>query len=135
MCSLLHACEFINPKMKRYEIAGWKAASVGDRSGRFTASRRDKRAGVVSPFAQIGLSGLSGIHRLLLTPNRKCASGAPAGADDSFPGCDHSQYGGGERLTVVGRKIDLSSLKNCSKARLERKLTRLDPRGGVRSHI
>lgn len=71
MCSLLHACEFINPKMKSYEIAGWKAARVADRRGRFTASGRDKRAGVLSACAQIGLSGLSGIHRLLWTPNRK----------------------------------------------------------------
>lgn len=71
MRSLLHACEFINPKMKRYEIAGWKLASVWDRSGRSTASQRDKGAGVSSVFTQIALPGLSGIHCLLLTPNKK----------------------------------------------------------------
>lgn len=41
---------------------------------------------------------------------KRRASGAPAGADDSVPGCDHSRCGGGELLTVVWRKTDLSSL-------------------------
>lgn len=139
-CSLLHACDFINPKMKSYEIAGWKAASVWDRSGRFTGSQRDKRAGVLSVLTQIRLSGLSGINRLLLTPNRRSVRVEllQERMTASQAVITHGVEAGSFSLSSEGRLISL--MKNCRKTRLESKRSfppmRLDPRGGLRpSHL
>lgn len=136
MRSLLHACEFINLKMKRSEIAGWKAASAADRSGRFTASLGDERASVSSAFAQIGLSGLSGIHRLPLTPNRRSVRAELRQERmTAFQAViTHSVEAQSSSLSSEGRLIS-QLWKSCSQARLESKERRLDPRAGPRSHV
>lgn len=64
---------------------------------------------------------------------QKRASGAPAGADDSLPGWDHSRGGGGELLPVVGRKIDLSSLEKLQPGETGERADASGPGGGVRS--